>query len=146
MDTLVKPRRRRKWPVLLLFLLLGFAAYTWFVLWWSYSEGERVGILQKLSRKGFVCKTAEGELALYIISGVTPQIWTFTVRDPGVSHRLDALLGERVRLHYTEHLGVPTSCFGDTSYYVDSVEPVVLPTPMPSSQGASAPPVPNPAR
>ena len=57
MDAAVKPRRRRKWPYLLLILVLGFAAYTWFVLHWSYSEGERVGVLQKLSRKGYVCKT-----------------------------------------------------------------------------------------
>lgn len=142
MDTALKPRRRRKWPYLLLILLLGFAAYTWFVLRWSYSEGERVGVLQKLSRKGFVCKTAEGELALYIISGVTPQIWTFTVRDPEVSRRLDAMLGERVRLHYTEHLGVPSSCFGDTRYYVDSARPVVPAAPMPVTPGAAGAPSP----
>ena len=146
MDAAIKPRRRRKWPYLLLILLLGFAAYTSFVLRWSYSEGERVGILQKLSRKGFVCKTSEGELALYIISGVTPQIWTFTVPDPQVSRRLDAMLGERVRLHYTEHLGVPSSCFGDTRYYVDSALQVAAATPMPATPApGTAAPVPTPA-
>jgi hypothetical protein len=129
------PHRRRRWPYALAILLLGFAAYTALALWWSYSEGERVGILQKLSRKGWVCKTYEGELALYVISGVTPQIWSFTVRDAAVAHRLNAALGSRVRLHYQEHRGLPSSCFGDTAYFVDSVQAVDPPAPMPVSPG-----------
>jgi len=135
--------RGRWWRSLLLIVLLGLVAYTPLVLWWSYSEGERVGILQKLSHKGWVCKTYEGELALYVISGVTPQIWSFTVRDPAVARHLNDLLGERVRLHYREHRGVPTSCFGDTGYFVDSAQPVEPPAPMPASPGAgvvAAPP------
>ena len=146
METATKARRRRKWPYLLLIVLLGFAGYTAFVLWWSYSEGERVGILQKLSNKGWVCKTSEGELALYIVSGVAPQIWSFTVRDPAVAQRINTMLGERVRLHYHEHLGIPTSCFGDTPYFVDRVEPVEQPVPMPATPGpaAAATPLPSP--
>ena len=128
-------KRRRRWPYALAIVLLGFAAYTALALWWSYSEGERVGILQKLSRKGWVCKTHEGELALYVISGVTPQIWSFTVRDEAVARRLNDTLGSRVRLHYQEHRGLPSSCFGDTAYFVDSVQPVDPPTPMPASPG-----------
>ncbi len=139
MDVAVKPRRRRKWPYLLLLLLLGFAAYTSFVLRWSYSDGERVGILQKLSHKGFLCKTTEGELALYVVAGMAPQIWTFTVRDAQVARRLDGMLGERIRLHYTEHLGVPTSCFGDTGYFVDSAAPVNVPAAMPGPLQPAAP-------
>ena len=141
MDAAVKPPRRRRWPYLLL-LLLGFAAYTWFVLWWSYSEGERVGIVQKLSRKGYVCKTSEGELALYVISGMAPQIWPFTVRDAEVARRVDAMLGERVRLHYTEHIGIPSSCFGDTRYYVDNALQVNPAAPMPSAPLPAAAPAP----
>ena len=76
-------QRGRTWPYLLLVLLLGFAGYTALARWWSYSDGERVGILQKLSHKGWVCKTYEGELAQYVVMGVTPQIWSFTVSDPG---------------------------------------------------------------
>ena len=128
-------KRRRRWPYLLAIIVLGLAAYTAFVLWWSYSEGERVGILQKLSHKGWVCKTYEGELALYVISGVTPQIFSFTVRDPAVARRLNDALGERVRLHYTEHRGLPSSCFGDTGYFVDSVQAVDAPVAMPASPG-----------
>lgn len=102
-------------------IILGFAGYTELVLHWSYSEGERVGVLQKLSKKGWLCKTDEGELALYIVGGVAPQIWSFTVRDEEVMKQLSAKLGQRVRLHYSEHRGLPSSCFGDTNYFADSV-------------------------
>jgi hypothetical protein len=113
------PHRSRRWPWLLLLLPLAMLAYVYGTLTWSYSEGERVGILQKLSRKGWVCKTYEGELAMYVVGGLAPQIFTFTVRDPKVATQLNAELGKRVRLHYDEHRGVPTSCFGDTSFFVD---------------------------
>jgi hypothetical protein len=144
MDAAVKPRRRRKWPYLLLILVLGAAAYTWLTLHWSYSEGERVGVLQKLSRRGYVCKTTEGELALYLVGGMAPQIWDFTVRDAQVKRQLDALLGERIRLHYTEHKGLPSNCFGDTRYFVDSASSVTAAAPMPDSPMAPAAPAPLP--
>ena len=115
-------RRRRRWPWLLLLPVLGFAGYTWLALTWSYSDGERVGVLQKISRKGYLCKTYEGEIALYVVAGVAPQIWEFTVPDPKVAEQLNGLLGSRVRLHYDEHRGIPTSCFGDTQYFVDHGE------------------------
>jgi hypothetical protein len=139
-------QRGRTWPYVLLFLLLlGLAGYTALARWWSYSEGERVGILQKLSRKGWVCKTYEGELAQYVVTGVTPQIWGFTASDPAVAQKLNALLGERVRLHYGEHVGLPTSCFGDTRYFVDRVEEVDPPKPAPVTPGPAPalPPLPS---
>ena len=107
--------------VLLLAALLAVGGWTWFSLSWSYSEGDRGGVLQKFSRKGWICKTYEGELALYIVGGVAPEIWNFSVRDPAVAEKLGDLVGERVQLHYTEHRGIPTSCFGETSYFVDDV-------------------------
>lgn len=117
--------RRGRW---MLWVILGLAVviaplalWTWFTLSWSYSDGERAGVLQKFSRKGWICKTYEGELALYIVGGVAPEIWTFSVRDPAVVEQLNAVVGERVRLHYTEHKGIPTSCFAETSYFVDRV-------------------------
>ena len=88
------------------------------VLSWSYSEGERAGVLQKLSHRGWICKTYEGELALFIIPGVAPTIWPFTVRDRALVPSLEAMVGKRVVLHYEEHRGIPTRCFGDTSYFV----------------------------
>ena len=117
------PRRRRRWPwVLLLLVLAGLVAWPWLTLHWSYSDGERVGVLLKLSHKGYLCKTTEGDLALYVVGGIAPQIWSFTVRDAAVADSLNAAMGKRVRLHYHEHLGVPSSCFGDTTYFVDRVE------------------------
>jgi hypothetical protein len=107
------------------------ALYLWAVLSWAYSDGERAGILQKLSRKGWLCKTYEGELAISIIPGVTPTIWDFSVRDERVLAELNAALGKRVVLHYTEHVGVP-NCFGDTNYFVNRIrvtEEGVLPLP-----------------
>jgi hypothetical protein len=117
-------RRRRLWLVLLavpFLVLLGFTLYLALVLGWSYSDGERAGILQKFSRKGWVCKTYEGELAMSVVPGVAPTIWEFSVRDERVVPRLSAAIGRRVVLHYAEHRGVPTNCFGYTDYFVDSV-------------------------
>ena len=96
-------------------------AWTWLTLHWSYSDGERAGVLQKFSRKGWICKTYEGELAQYVVSGVSPQIWNFTVRDEKVVKQMNALVGAKVQLHYTEHRGVPGTCFGDTGYYVEGI-------------------------
>jgi hypothetical protein len=118
----VPPRRR--WGRLLFLVLLGpvvlLVLYTWFVLHWDYSNGYRSGTLQKFSRKGWVCKTDEGEL-WQSEQTFKPTIWLFTVRDARVARQLDTLVGKPVRLHYSEHRGVPASCFGDTPYYVDSV-------------------------
>ena len=90
-------------------------------LWFSYSDGYRAGVLQKFSRKGWICKTSEGELAQAVVQGIAPLIWDFSVRDEGVGRQLDSLVGRKVSLHYQEHRGIPTSCFGATSYFVDSV-------------------------
>lgn len=97
------------------------ALWTWFTLSWSYSDGERAGVLQKFSRKGWICKTYEGEVAQYVVAGVSPQIWQFSVRDAAVAARLNKVVGHRVQLHYTEHRGVPSSCFAETSYFVDRI-------------------------
>lgn len=118
-------RRPRRWLgrllifALLLVLVVG-GAWTWFTLSWSYSEGERAGILQKFSRKGWICKTYEGELALYIVGGVAPEIWYFSTRDPELARQLSANVGRQIRLHYSEHRGVPTNCFAETPYFADS--------------------------
>lgn len=122
-------RKRRRWPVVvaalvLIPLLLG-SIYTAFVLSWAYADGDRAGVLQKFARKGWLCKTYEGELALYVVGGVAPQIWYFSVREADVAEQLNAAVGKRVQLHYTEHRGVPTSCFAETPYFVDQVK--VLP-------------------
>jgi len=119
------PAPRRPWKLVLFLVLLSplliFALYTWLVLHWDYSNGYRSGMLQKFSQKGWLCKTHEGELWQSVVANVAPNIWQFTVRDRRVAAGLDTLVGRTVRVHYTEHRGVPTNCFGDTRYYVDSV-------------------------
>jgi hypothetical protein len=96
-----------------------FALYTATVLHWSYSEGERAGYLQKLSRKGWLCKTWEGEILLSSMPGAIPERFAFTVRDEAVVKQLQAAMGQRVQLSYAQHVGLPTSCFGETGYFVE---------------------------
>jgi hypothetical protein len=106
--------------MIVLLAALGLAGWTWLSLHYAYSDGERAGILQKFSHKGWICKTYEGELALYVVGGVSPQIWDFSVRDPKLAAQLEDAVGERVQLHFTQHRGVPTQCFAETDYFVES--------------------------
>jgi hypothetical protein len=101
-----------------------FALYTTLVLSWSYSAGERAGFMQKLSHKGFFCKTWEGELQLVAMPGSMPEKFLFSVRDEAVAARINATMGKRVALTYEQHIGVPTSCFGETEYFVTDVKEV----------------------
>ncbi len=122
------PQHRHWWhywrailAVIVVTPVLVFAAYTFIVVNWSYSEGERAGTLQKFSRKGWLCKTWEGELMQPTAPGVAPTIWDFTVRDDVIARRVESGLGQRVVVHYKEHKGIPSTCFGDTRYWVDAV-------------------------
>ncbi|MDP3677473.1 MAG: hypothetical protein Q8R23_00085 [Methylotenera sp.] len=99
-----------------------FSLYIWAALTWVYSSGERAGYVQKLSQKGWVCKTYEGELILVSMPGTQAEKFFFTVRDKNVAKKIDATVGQRVRLVYEEHKGLPTSCFGETSYFVHDVQ------------------------
>ena len=102
-----------------------FAAYLWLALNWSYSVGERAGFMQKFSEKGWLCKTWEGELSLIAIPGAAPEKFIFSVRDPAVAKQIEAQMGKRVSLNYQQHIGLPTTCFGDTQYYVVGVKEVI---------------------
>jgi len=99
-----------------------FAGWIWIALTWSYSTGERAGWVQKLSHKGWICKTWEGELALVSLPGSTVEKFYFTVRDEAVAQQLMKAMGKRVSLHYEEKVGLPTSCFGETRHYVTKIE------------------------
>jgi hypothetical protein len=101
--------------------LLGMTIWAGAALSYSYSSGTRTGYVQKLSRKGWLCKTWEGELAMATAPGVPPQIFVFTIRDDSVAEALTADMGRgRVSLQYDEHRGVPTTCFGETPHFVVS--------------------------
>jgi hypothetical protein len=120
-------RAGRWFMILLLLIVVGCGLWTWLTLAWAYAEGERAGVLQKFVRRGWVCKTQEGEIALYygggqyMGPGTSPQLWDFSVRDKSVAEQLAKAVGRRVQLHYTEHPGIPTNCFADTRYFVDKV-------------------------
>ncbi len=111
-----------KWVAAL--LVLAVAGYLLLIFNWSYSDGDRAGYLQKFSRKGWICKTYEGELAMTTVPGVAPVIWTFSVRmwDDPLAARINGLLGKKVVLHYRELRYLPSTCFGETPYFVESVK------------------------
>lgn len=107
--------------LVLLALVVLAALYFWAALSWSYSSGERAGWVQKFSHKGWICKTWEGELALVSLPGSTPEMFAFTVRDDAVAAQVTKVMGKRVSLHYEEKVGLPTSCFGETRYFVNGI-------------------------
>lgn len=123
---------------LMIILSLLAAGWVWLTLHWAYSDGERTGFIQKLSHKGWVCKTWEGEIVLVTMPGAIPEKFEFTVRDEGMADKIYAAAGKRVVLHYEQHKFIPSSCFGDTEYFVDKIrEPSDVPAsglPPPSVQ------------
>ena len=132
-------------PIVVIALLV--TAWFWAALSWSFSTGERAGWVQKLSNKGWLCKTWEGELALVSLPGSTAEKFLFTVRDDAVAQSITKFIGKRVALHYEEKVGLPTSCFGETRYFVTGVAlseeipigpGVVVQTPAGAAAAASA--------
>lgn len=118
--------RRAKWIIagIIVVPILVFSLYTWSALTFTYSSGERAGYVQKFSKKGWLCKTWEGELAMVSMPGTMSEKFLFTVRDDKVADYINNSLGKRVALSYQQHVGIPTSCFGDTEYFVTAVKVV----------------------
>lgn len=120
--------QNRRWPLYVLGILLTLiallAGYTWLTLTWSYSEGERAGYVQKFSKKGWLCKTWEGELAMVSMPGTLTEKFLFSVRDDAVAEHVNKTMGKRIALVYQQHVGVPTNCFGETDHYVSDVRAV----------------------
>ena len=108
--------------LLVLVVIAAAVAWAWLSLTWSYSEGERVGFVQKLSKKGWICKTWEGELNMVVLPGGIPDKFNFTVREDGVASQINKFAGKQVSLDYQEHRFIPTNCFGDTGYFVTGVK------------------------
>ena len=126
-STDVGKRRHLGLRLVLLLLLLPaalLASYTWAALHYTYSSGERTGYIQKISKKGWICKTWEGELAMTTVPGTAPQIFQFSVRDDATARSIAEAAGQRVALTYEQHKGVPSSCFGETEYFVSGVRPI----------------------
>lgn len=125
----VRRLRRWKWPLILLgvFVVMPamlFAIWGWIAQSYSYSEGDRAGYVQKFSKKGWLCKTWEGELSMVNIPGAAQERWLFSVRNDSIAAAIRDLMGSRVSLAYEEKRGLPTSCFGDTQYFVVGVRRV----------------------
>jgi hypothetical protein len=87
-----------------------------------YSSGERAGYVQKFSLKGYFCKTWEGEIVLVSMPGTQAEKFIFTVKDDVIAKKVNDSLGRRVKLVYEEHKGIPSSCFGETAYFVQDVQ------------------------
>lgn len=123
------------------------ALYFWAAWNWSYSTGERAGWVQKLSNKGWVCKTWEGELALVSLPGSTAEKFYFTVHDEAVATQISRNMGKRVALHYEEKVGLPTSCFGETRHFITGLTvseeiPIAPGVVVPTQPAAAAPAAP----
>ena len=118
-------KKHRRWPIVLFAVLLVpiviVVLWVWVSLGYAYSSGERAGYVQKISKKGWVCKTWEGELAMANLPGTMPQIFAFTVRNDSIAKVIEQNAGKQVSLSYDQHRGVPTTCFGETEYFVTGV-------------------------
>jgi hypothetical protein len=120
----MKSRAWRTTLILVSAFLLLTILWIWLTLSWSYSEGERAGYIQKFSSKGWLCKTWEGEIAMVTMPGAIPEKFPFTVRDAAVAGKINDLAGKRVVLSYQQHKFIPTSCFGETEYFVTAVREI----------------------
>jgi hypothetical protein len=124
-DRLMKSNGLRTTLLVVVAVLLLTILWIWLTLNWSYSDGERAGYVQKLSNKGWLCKTWEGEIAMVTMPGAIPEKFQFTVRDAALASRINELAGKRVVLSYQQHKFIPTSCFGETEYFVTAIREVL---------------------
>src|SRR5512147_1236146 len=113
-DTPASPKlswKRRHWRLIstllvILVPVLLFSGWAWVTLHYAYSKGERAGYAQKLSQRGWLCKTWEGELAMVTMPGTTPEKFLFTVWDDKVVEEINKAMGRRVSLHYEQKVGL----------------------------------------
>jgi hypothetical protein len=136
--------RLTRWLIGLLVVFGLVALYFMIALKWSYADGDRAGWVQKLSKKGWLCKTWEGELALVSLPGSPIEKFHFTVYDETVADDINKAMGKRVALHYEEKVGLPTSCFGETRHYVTGLRvqeeiPLAAGVVIPGQPGYNAP-------
>ena len=150
--TTAPPRHGRRWlwrilAVLILGPVIVIGLWVAITLNYTFSSGERAGYVQKFSKKGWICKTWEGELAMANIPGAMPEIFRFSVRDGAVAKEIEQDMGRRVSLSYEQHRGVPTSCFAETEYFVTNVRAVddnstLAPPPAPVPPAVTTPSAP----
>jgi hypothetical protein len=146
--------RGRRWGLMALVTIvlipaLLFGLWSAIALGYSYSEGDRIGYVPKFSKKGWICKTWEGEMLIGAPGSMTqPEVFAFTVRDDKVAEELERIRqggAAQISVTYEQKKGVPTSCFGDTQYFVTAVRAVSMPgaapgTTVPAAPGGTTPP------
>ncbi len=121
-------KQRFKTTIFRIFLvsILVFAIVLW-VCSWTYSEGTRSGNLIKVSTKGVVFKSFEGELNLggvRMLEGLEGNIWSFTILNDDVAQGVKEFEGKRVKVYYKErYKTMPWS--GDTNYIVTDIEELI---------------------
>lgn len=108
--------------LLVVLVITAFSGYTWLALHWSFSRGERVGYVQKISQKGWLINTWEGELQMMPVPGAVPEKFAFSVREDAVAQKINGNVGKKVSLVYEQHKGVPTNLFGETEYFVTDIK------------------------
>lgn len=138
-DQLIAPKKTRNWGARLFFYLimipaLLFSAYTWITLQYVYAEGDRTGFVQKISKKGWLFKTWEGELAMVNLPGTVPEIFNFSVRSDQVAADIQKSMGQRVVLNYEQHRGIPVNWFAESQHFIVSVVPVAGDMPIPPAK------------
>lgn len=121
-----------RWPNVLIGLI-GMALGFWMIYGFAggcgsgYSEGTRTGVVVKLSNKGLVAKSWEGEMNLgsTLVDGngvAVPSVWSFSIKDDTIAKEIEnsSRAGKRVTLHYNQWLIRPWNI--ETPYVVDRVE------------------------
>lgn len=111
--------------ILIVFLLTTTAIWFWWSFYYTYSDGNRSGMLQKMSHKGNVFKTYEGEMVLnsLLINSTVPvssEKFYFSVANEILGKKLEQYEGQKIILHYQEKKGI-LFWRGDSKYIVDSI-------------------------
>jgi hypothetical protein len=112
------------WTLFVIILCCG--CFIYFRYYYTYSEGNRAGLLQKFSNRGNIFKTFEGEMVLSSVESrkdvaIASEKFLFTVLDKEVAQKLVELEGHFVIIHYKSTHG-RLFWRGDTNYFVDDVK------------------------
>jgi hypothetical protein len=110
----------------IILLIVGILFCICYYIYRTYpkSEGTRTGMLFKISKKGYLFKTYEGQLHLggsQMMSQAS--IWDFSVKNEEIYKKIQAFEGKNVKLHYDQLIN-PFIWQGETEYIVDGVEEV----------------------
>ena len=116
---------RKGLTLFVLVILFLFSGWFWWKFYFTYSDGNRAGLLQKFSHKGNLFKTYEGELVLNSItangnSPLSAEKFYFSVDNKNVAAKMAQFEGQRVEIHYEQKNGA-LFWRGDSPYIVDSI-------------------------